>query len=252
MAVRAYNITLANFSGKAITLAGQNLCHGEWSANQAPPARIEVGQTVTFRSESDGIMTGCEGFVKYECPDGSTDPSITPENLDGTPTELYLYFDNPYIGTTTAAAFVTTGDVAVNGGCSATTPSSSGSGFAPPPTVYRVAPSSGWSGGTLSDLYPLSSGAGASGEAYGQFASGAIPVVGPIIYLADLFGNAGNMPDAVNYFQLSLQPQFFGNPASIRKYMKDRGLDMSKGLRGLTMNPKKDPVTSVRKMMELV
>jgi hypothetical protein len=248
MPARAYNITLANFSGTTLTLTGQNLCHGEWSTNMAAPGTIKTGQTVTFRTESDGFLTGTEAFVKYETGASSS---------DGPQTELYIYWDNPYIGTTNAAAFATSGDVPVNGGCSATTPSSSsssGSTFGPPPTAptnYQVQPASGWSSGTLSELFPISSGEGEAGGAFKDLAAGVIPVVGIVDLIGTIFGNVGNAPDAVNYFQFSLQSKYFGDPASLRKFLSDRGLNMSKGLRTITINPTREPTISIRRMMGL-
>jgi hypothetical protein len=253
MADRAYHISLTNYSGNTLTLFSPKFCDGTWTSGEQAPYSIPTGQTVTFGVESDDALRGTEGYVIYTVPDSTTDPN----NSEGKPaTYLYIYWDNPYIGTTRAGSLVSTSDIDstfLQGNCSAQLyPASPGtSGYAPPPSVYQVAPASYWAQGNLSYIYPLSSGQGESGEAGGELAASAIPVYGIYEFFGSLFGNAGNMPDAVNAFVFGLQPKYFGNPASMAKFMHDRGLNMSNGLRALIKNPPNQSVISVRKMMEL-
>jgi hypothetical protein len=265
MAVRQYTIQLANYSGNTLTLLTHKFCDGEWSSGMAAPSSIPTGRVVTFRAESDAVLRGTEGYVIYSCPDNSNDPSITSQDPAGTPTQLYVYWDNPYIGTTRAGVIVSTADIEstfLQGNCSAqfpSTSSSSGSQFAPPPpppSIFRVDPPSTWSsetaGAGLNYIYPLSSGSGESGEAGLQLAASLIPVYGIYEFFGSLFGNVGNMPDAVNYFAFSLQPKFFEHPVSLRKFLLDMGVDLSKGLRELATKPSGDDPISVRRMMELL
>ena len=244
MAVRAYTISFINHSGTTMTLMSSNTCSGEWSAGKAPPSSIPSGSTVTIGSESDGFLTGTEGFVIYKCQDPSAGV-----------TQLYLYWDNPYIGTTRAGSLISTADISsifLQGNCSASYPDSSGSGFAPPPSSFVIQPASSWSsetsGGTLSYLYPASSGAGETGEAWKQLSSG---LINPVFWFADVFGNVGNEPDALNYFLFSLQPPPTGTPASMRKFFIDRGADLTKGLRELIIKPANSASISARAMMGL-
>lgn len=243
MAVRAYTIIFANQSGNTLTLVSTNTCSGEWSAGKAPPSSIPTGKTVTIGSESDGLLTGTEGYVVYSCPDPTAGV-----------TQVYLYWDNPYIGTTRAGSLVSTSDIPstfLQGNCSASYPDSSGSGFAPPPSSFVVQPTRGWTsetgGSNLNYIYPNSQGPGETGEAWKQFGSS---LISPVFLFAAVF-DVGNDPDALNYFGFSLAPPSMGNPASLRKFLEDRGSDLTKGLSELVSKPANNAALSVRTMMGL-
>ncbi len=84
MAARSVNVSFTNKSDVALILGGTSLLHGEWTTE--PPARIEAGQTVSWRSESNGVATGTEGTAYYDI-DGL---GITSRSL--------FHWDNPYVG----------------------------------------------------------------------------------------------------------------------------------------------------------
>jgi hypothetical protein len=86
-AARSMTIHLTNFlliHPQQLNRTGMGLSHGIWEGNGAlvPPESLPYGVTATFGSESNGFMTGTEGYVTY----GSTLGDIT------------LRWDNPYIG----------------------------------------------------------------------------------------------------------------------------------------------------------
>jgi hypothetical protein len=66
------------------------LYHGIWSIH--PPAKILPHTTVVFGSESSGLFTGTEGYVKY-----MNDWSPTNNDCPEAP-GIHLYWDNPYSG----------------------------------------------------------------------------------------------------------------------------------------------------------
>ena len=64
MAARSVSVTFTNKTTVALVRSNGHLDHGVWSTE--PPLRIEVGQTVGWESESDGVATGTEGEVHYD------------------------------------------------------------------------------------------------------------------------------------------------------------------------------------------
>jgi hypothetical protein len=87
MSRRATRITLANNSDATLTLVGKaNPCHGQWTDRWEPPNQIPAnsqGRLVnSWRSESAGIATGTEGWVKY---------------VIGNQELVYIYWDNPFV-----------------------------------------------------------------------------------------------------------------------------------------------------------
>jgi hypothetical protein len=67
-----------------------HLCGGEWTpGGWEPPAAIEPGATGGMQSESDGILTGTEGYAKYDVMEGQARLGM-----------IYVYWDNPYFGVT--------------------------------------------------------------------------------------------------------------------------------------------------------
>lgn len=94
MAARSFSITVNNWTGKVWKRTALGLSHGVWSDNESlvPPEQLpkvslnDNGDAqpgvIYFESESQGVMTGTEGFVDY-ANDGNT---------------IHIYWDNPYIG----------------------------------------------------------------------------------------------------------------------------------------------------------
>ena len=84
MASRSVQVHFKNNSDSVLTLKKAALSHGEWSRDDQPPSSIEGGeQNVQWGSESDGFMTGTEGYATYTLGSGG---------------ELTVNWDNPYYG----------------------------------------------------------------------------------------------------------------------------------------------------------
>jgi hypothetical protein len=90
MPVRSVEVSLTNLTPYDLTLMNSGLNHGAWTPGWTPPPTIpglQVGQQPSvgkWLSESDGIGTGTEGYVRYQI--GPTDSS------------LYFHWDNPFFG----------------------------------------------------------------------------------------------------------------------------------------------------------
>lgn len=85
MAVRSVKITLVNETKESLKLNGDKILHGMWTTK--PPRKIEPFETVEWQSESNGILTGTEGWVEYSVSDGSG--------------LAQFHWNNPYVGTNT-------------------------------------------------------------------------------------------------------------------------------------------------------
>lgn len=91
MAARSVDVSFTNKSDVVLVLGNTSLLHGEWTTE--PPARIEAGQTVSWRSESSGVATGTEGTAYYDI-----------EGLGITSRSLF-HWNNPYIGSNSYSEF---------------------------------------------------------------------------------------------------------------------------------------------------
>ncbi|KAF4951374.1 hypothetical protein FGADI_7572 [Fusarium gaditjirri] len=80
MPARSTSITIENRTSHDFHDGFGSLVHGEW--NQNVPAAIPKGQSADMGAESDGIMSGDEGWVHFKSDAG----------------DLKFHFDNPYIG----------------------------------------------------------------------------------------------------------------------------------------------------------
>jgi hypothetical protein len=133
MSARAFRVILQNDSGSSLTKSFDHLCGGDWTPSLRPPDSIAAGQQVVWRSESDGIATGTEAYVKYK--------------IDGVGDTVYIYWDNPFaLGVTHAKGQVSTQDVEPDCDFERT----SGSTFSPPPSKFELFqdfPGSGGPGG---------------------------------------------------------------------------------------------------------
>jgi len=136
MPARTYDLYLTNESGNPLTKTFDHLCGGIFTPDLAPPDTILPGHTNRFMSESDGVMTGTEGYVKYR--------------IEGNGDTVYIYWDNPFtLGVTRANFQVSTADVEPDCDFEKTNPSST---FPPPPSEFELFPTLGsevTSGGTL-------------------------------------------------------------------------------------------------------
>ena len=96
MAFRSFSITINNYYLKPWTRSGLGLSHGVWAGgnsqvppDQLPPFHIDEAQgaavpgTISFQAESQGVLTGVEGFVNYTHEDKGP---------------MHVFFDNPTAG----------------------------------------------------------------------------------------------------------------------------------------------------------
>jgi len=94
-----------------------HLCGGEWTpGGWTPPAVIEPGATGGMQSESDGVLTGTEGYAKYDVFDGSSRLGM-----------VYVYWNNPWFGVTRPRFATDASDVFPD--CDFEAPDGSGSTF---------------------------------------------------------------------------------------------------------------------------
>lgn len=96
MAARSTAVTFVNNTQNTLLIkVSENLAHGEWS--NEPPNDIAPGAQVEWGSESNGFLTGTEGWVRYYPVSANTDsigiPSPAPDSAT-----IYVYWDNPYVG----------------------------------------------------------------------------------------------------------------------------------------------------------
>jgi hypothetical protein len=85
-ASRSVTVNFVNSSDVALIGASGSLSHGIWT--HQPPTRIEAGATVSWESESSGVLTGTEGEVTYQIETG-------PGQTAGT---AHFHWDNPFVG----------------------------------------------------------------------------------------------------------------------------------------------------------
>jgi Bacterial Ig-like domain (group 3) len=79
-AARSIHVTFTNNSDSVLTLTYAPV-EGEWKP--PPPNQIQIGQTVEFEGESNGVLTGTEFYANYKLADGSP---------------LELFYDDPFVG----------------------------------------------------------------------------------------------------------------------------------------------------------
>ncbi|KAK0647067.1 hypothetical protein B0T16DRAFT_414649, partial [Cercophora newfieldiana] len=86
---RSTYVTFKNYTDAYMVLQSAHLDHGMWTENKYPPEQIGAGGPenpvqVSWSSQSDGFMTGTEGYVMYRLQDMQT--------------TMKVYWDNPYVG----------------------------------------------------------------------------------------------------------------------------------------------------------
>lgn len=129
MPVRSFKI-LCNNKSADLTLrkVGENVISGGWTDGWgAPPDEIKPGETIGWQGESDAVLGGTTGWLKYDAFDNGG-------NRKG---QLFIYWDNPYYGATNARVDTVVGDVTGLDGDDpsefksdeSTTPSFSASGY---------------------------------------------------------------------------------------------------------------------------
>ena len=116
-------------------------CHGQFtSADWTPPQQIMPGEEKGFQAESSGILTGTEGFVKYEAVENNMGFGM-----------IYVWWDNPWYGRTDWRLDKDVDDITSD--CDFDGGSSGGSNFSPPkPTNFDLRPTGfGWTESGSSD-----------------------------------------------------------------------------------------------------
>jgi hypothetical protein len=92
MPKRSTRVTLSNNTPFQLTLldsriASNDPCHGSWTDGWRPTSQIAPRSRGAWQSESSGIGTGTEGWVKYLIGSGAP----CPEEL------IYIHWDNPFV-----------------------------------------------------------------------------------------------------------------------------------------------------------
>jgi hypothetical protein len=93
MPKRSTRVTLSNNTPFTLTLldpaiSSNDPCHGSWTdGGWRPPSQIQPQTHGAWQSESSGIATGTEGWVKYLIDPGSP----CPQEL------IYIHWDNPFV-----------------------------------------------------------------------------------------------------------------------------------------------------------
>lgn len=87
VAARSTEVRFQNATDTILGKWWDHLDHGIWTNDIAPPQTIMPGETVTWSSESSGILTGTEGRVQYMVGDGGS--------------VVNLHWNNPYSGSNT-------------------------------------------------------------------------------------------------------------------------------------------------------
>jgi len=89
-------VTLVNNTQNTMLIkVGEDLAHGEWRIE--PPDNIGPGSQVTWESQSNGFLTGTEGWVRYYPVDANSDNVAIPSPVPDSDT-IYVYWDNPFVG----------------------------------------------------------------------------------------------------------------------------------------------------------
>jgi hypothetical protein len=146
MPVRSFRVLLSNNLGFPLILVEPHLCHGEWTpGGWEPPATIPAMTELGWQSESGGIATGTEGWVKYRI---GVPPSVLPGGPPPPPvlTEtVYIYWNNPFLSSplsekdnTHAKGSVTVSDVTAD--CDADDTGGGGSTFDPMKSSFDLLP----------------------------------------------------------------------------------------------------------------
>ncbi|KAF4251478.1 hypothetical protein CNMCM8980_006751 [Aspergillus fumigatiaffinis] len=84
LAARSVDVTMVNFTSNDLERDSVSMEHGIVTPDHPPPEKIEAEDSKAFRVESQGMMTGVEGTIKYNIGDGSA--------------KVVIYVDNPYVG----------------------------------------------------------------------------------------------------------------------------------------------------------
>lgn len=103
MAKRSVRITLSNNTPFTLTLidpsiASTDPCGGNWTDLWRPPQQIQPKSHGQWQTESAGLATGTEGWVKYLIENTDDDLTADPTGNTLCRQELvYIHWDNPFV-----------------------------------------------------------------------------------------------------------------------------------------------------------
>jgi hypothetical protein len=97
MAKRSTRVTLSNNTNYTLSLLGATPCHGIWTEPWRPPSQILPKTHGAWQSESEGFLTGTEGWVKYVIQNDDLRPGAQ-NDTQKCPQELvFIHWDNPFV-----------------------------------------------------------------------------------------------------------------------------------------------------------
>lgn len=108
MPPRSFRVVIANATQDlTLTQTFSHYCEGQWTGGWAPPTTIAPGQSGRMQSESgpNSFMTGTKAYVKYDVA------QIDQFGANNRLGMIYVYWDNPWLGTTRAKYQSAFGDV---------------------------------------------------------------------------------------------------------------------------------------------
>jgi len=216
MVDRWVRIELTNDSGRTIKKIAEHHCRGEWSADWAPPDVVPNGTLIPFQAQNFGgdAAPSAEGWIKFGIPYIDNDGNSAQD-------ELYVYWDNPFIGLPTVKYVVST--QVVQPDCDYNKQPIDLS-FPPRPSNFTV----------FEDLV-------ASGNQTPlgvNLLQGGVPFAGGPVLAAIIFGGNQNEPNIFRIARLAPKPN------SIGSFAKAWGFDSRLGLRRLIPDA---PAISLRK-----
>jgi hypothetical protein len=90
MAKRSTRVTLSNNTSYPLMFLGSaGPCHGKWTeGGWNPPDQIQSKEAGAWETQSDGFLTGTEGWVKYLI--ATRDPRCAQQLV-------YIHWDNPFV-----------------------------------------------------------------------------------------------------------------------------------------------------------
>uniref|UniRef100_UPI0004CB92B3 aegerolysin family protein n=1 Tax=Streptomyces rimosus TaxID=1927 RepID=UPI0004CB92B3 len=100
-AARSTRVRLVNNTGVLLARSGVGLSHGIWTGDDVPPSLIKPDDWATWKSESDGVATGTEGWVEYLLAGGS---------------KITLRWNNPFVGSNSYSCEVPPGRTCAKAG----------------------------------------------------------------------------------------------------------------------------------------
>jgi hypothetical protein len=145
VAERSFRVWLANHTNYDLHLKDSHLCVGEWTdpgGDWIPPDVLKAGTQAGWQSEDSVLLQGTEGWVKYNVaipqeviPGGASPPPVTLAD------EIYIHWDNPYLGSGKSTTTRSNSAVSVSGtqpDCDASASNSGGSNFPSPETRFET------------------------------------------------------------------------------------------------------------------